>query len=323
LNLYFEILKLKSLGFLDKTALEAGCIEQKSNAEFDGGPILDDIKNVMFQFTNPPGFLRKPSYGLLLYGPPGTGKTLLCTVIIKKMGLVGLVPPMSSAELNRSKVGETEQLLIAIFHRALYMPYLLCCIAIDEIDALTPKRTDKSAEHKIDTLSLLLSLIGGIKEVPNVFVIASTNRLNSIDDAFARRLQDKFYVGRLNADERMKLIMKIFDDKANLPAKFKEDARNYFEKNSSYVKLLTSNFSAAALSSLRSQILFFFDQKNSNIVNNELVKLCDKVANDFKIKLGGYSIPSLLENSLMSRKQTIFESFMEATQIVDKLSNSD
>lgn len=236
----------------------------------------------MMQFTKPSEPLRKPSHGLLLYGPPGTGKTQLCSVIIKKTGLFGLVPPLSSSELNRSKVGETEQLLIAIFHRALYLPYLLCCIAIDEIDALTPKRTEKSAEHKIDTLCLLLSLIGGIKDVPNVFVIASTNRLNTIDDAFARRLQDKFYVGRLNSEQRMSLFMKIFVDSVNVPVKFKDEAKKYFKTNDSFFKLLTTNFSGAAMVTLRSQVLFFFDTNQDNdevkrIEDKDLMQLCDKV----------------------------------------------
>lgn len=196
--------ELKNCGQLEPKALEKGFEEQKKNKDFDGGPCkffyeyyflyylnvyvsvffiaLAHIKKVLLSFTLPDKKLRKNSQGIMLYGPPGTGKTELCKVIIKKAGLFGLVPPLASSELNRSKVGETERIVMAIFHRALYVPYLLCCIAIDEIDALVPKRNDKSGEHKVDVLCLLLSLLGGIKNVPNVFMIASTNRLNKIDD---------------------------------------------------------------------------------------------------------------------------------------------
>jgi Cdc6-like AAA superfamily ATPase len=185
--------RLAKMGYLNPDALNEGFNEQANDPEFDGGPVLVEIKQKLEVFTQEKKIFRSTSHGMILYGPPGTGKTHLCTVIIQKFGLFGLVEPLSSSELNRSLVGQTEQLLMAMFHRATYVPYLLCCIAIDEIDALVPKRSEKSAEHKVDVLSLLLSLIGGIKDVPNVFIIASTNRLNKIDDAFARRLQVEIY----------------------------------------------------------------------------------------------------------------------------------
>ena len=77
------------------------------------------------------------------------------------------------------------------------------------MDALTPKRNEKTSEHKVDALCLLLSLIGGIKEIKNVFVIASTNRLNKMDEAFCRRLQVKYFVGRLDPEKRLELLLKL------------------------------------------------------------------------------------------------------------------
>lgn len=56
------------------------------------------------------------------------GKTVLCEIICRKAGIELLVEPLSSSELNRSKVGETEQLLMDLFRRAEYLPHLLCCI---------------------------------------------------------------------------------------------------------------------------------------------------------------------------------------------------
>jgi len=52
-------------------------------------------------------------------------------------------------------------------------------------------------------------LIGGIKDINNVFVIASTNRLNKMDEAFCRRLQVKFFVGRLDPQQRLNILLKI------------------------------------------------------------------------------------------------------------------
>lgn len=323
LFLFFESNMPKELngerfGFIDKQALKEGFEEQRKDPEFDGGPILNDIEKVIEHFTEPEKPLRQNSHGMLLYGPPGTGKTQLCSVIIRKAGLFGLVPPLSSSELNRSKVGETEQLLMAIFHRALYVPYLLCCIAIDEVDALTPKRNEKSGEHKVDVLCLLLSLIGGIKDVPNVFVIASTNRLNKIDEAFARRLRDKFYVGRLNAEQRLNLIKKILEKNVDLAPHVTRtlnfDATSYQPRIELY-NLLTTNFSGAAMVALRSEILHFFDLNRKNMAicdidDKTLIDLCSKVANDFSIKIGGYSIADLLkENNIKEMSKRLRNCF--------------
>ena len=52
----------------------------------------------------------------------------MCDIICRKAGIELVVEPLSSSELNRSKVGETEQLLMALFNRAKEMPHLLCCI---------------------------------------------------------------------------------------------------------------------------------------------------------------------------------------------------
>ena len=87
-------------------------------------------------------------------------------------------------------------------------------------------------------LCLLLSLIGGIKDIKNVFVIASTNRLNKIDEAFCRRLQIKFFVGRLSPDQRLAILIKIKDIKLSdgLSPVIEESQHNLLKK-------LTTNFS--------------------------------------------------------------------------------
>jgi hypothetical protein len=54
----------------------------------------------------------------------------------------------------------------------------------------------------ISALSTILALLGGIKEVRNMFVMASTNRLAAMDDAILRRLSGKFFVGRPSIYQR-------------------------------------------------------------------------------------------------------------------------
>ena len=113
--------------------------------------------------------------------------------------------------------------------------------AIDEVDALAPKRNEKSGEHKVDILCLLLSLIGGIKDIKNVFVIASTNRLNKMDEAFCRRLQVKFFVGRLAPDKRLEILLKI--EKESLKQGKQTFKFVFDETQKELLKKLTTNFS--------------------------------------------------------------------------------
>lgn len=75
------------------------------------------------------------------------------------------------------------------------LPWLPCCLAIDECDSIAPNRTEKASEHKVDALSVLLSVFGGIQDVSNLFIFGSTNRLKSMDPAFLRRIHGKFFVG--------------------------------------------------------------------------------------------------------------------------------
>jgi SpoVK/Ycf46/Vps4 family AAA+-type ATPase len=76
---------------------------------------------------------------------------------------------------------------------------------------LTPKRDGGASEHKVDALSVLLAVIGGIKDVPNLIFLASTNRLNMMDEAFLRRMSGKFFVGRPGRKAR-EAIMKAVEE---------------------------------------------------------------------------------------------------------------
>jgi hypothetical protein len=203
-----------------------------------------------------------------------------------------VVEPLSSSELNRSKVGETEQLLMSLFARAERMPHLLCCIAIDEVDALTPKRNEKTGEHKVDVLCLLLSLIGGIKDVPNVFVIASTNRLNKMDEAFCRRLQTKFFVGRLGPQKRLEILSKIREEKIN------DQKIDFATALDTRAQEFTINFSGAAIESLRSRLIsFLYKRGEVSLHKADLCDIANQVARDFQILLGSYTIPTLISTT--------------------------
>lgn len=98
------------------------------------------------------------------------------------------------------------------------------------------KGRKKTSEHKADALSLLLALIGGAKDVPNLVVFASTNLLNKIDDAFRRRMSGIFFVGRPNPSTRIQILRPINQDILNRKRfQFARPANNKFHRSCSEV----------------------------------------------------------------------------------------
>jgi hypothetical protein len=51
---------------LNSDALNDGFTEQKNDPDFDGGPILMEIKKCLEQFDKPPIKFVKPGHGMIL-----------------------------------------------------------------------------------------------------------------------------------------------------------------------------------------------------------------------------------------------------------------
>ena len=98
-------------------------------------------------------------------------------------------------------------MILNLVNRAKLSPHLLCSLSIDEIDGLVPDRKDKDEKNKGEGISMLLSVIGGIKDVPNLVYLTSTNHLKKIDEAIRRRLSGQYQVGRPNPSARRKIIL--------------------------------------------------------------------------------------------------------------------
>lgn len=135
----------------------------------------------------------KPSRGVLFYGPPGTGKTMMARYIVgycnkifekrkEKRKLTLFIK--NGAECLSKWIGEAEKSLSDLFEKARKSEPSI--IFFDEIDGLAPKRTEKTEQSHISVVSCLLSLMDGLKESGRVFVIGTTNRLDSLDNALRR-----------------------------------------------------------------------------------------------------------------------------------------
>lgn len=148
----------------------------------------------------------QPVRGLLLYGQPGTGKTLIVREIARALGAR---PPkiVAASELLDRWVGGSERLVRELFQEAedelklcqmaadsdekdmAHLKSSLHVIVVDEIDAVFRIRTDSEDSGAITRNSVvnqLLAKLDGVRALPNVLLIAMTNRRELLDPAILR-----------------------------------------------------------------------------------------------------------------------------------------
>lgn len=155
-----------------------------------------------------PGIYRslgiRPPKGVLLHGPPGAGKSLLCKAVAADLGARAVV--LSAPEIVGTYAGETEATLRSLFAEAAHhAPTLLI---IDELDVIAGDRSKLSSQADIRTVSQLVTLMDGLQEVDGVVVLATTNRLDAIDEALRRpgRFDEEVFVGAPSVQERVEIM---------------------------------------------------------------------------------------------------------------------
>ncbi len=129
-----------------------------------------------------------PSKGWLLYGPPGTGKTLFGRALAGETGAEFIY--FNASDALQMYVGESTKALKATFEGAqkraseTKKPVILF---IDEIDSIFPKR-GTAHDVKTDLVNLFNQYMDGFesRRIPNVYVVAATNRLNEMDESATR-----------------------------------------------------------------------------------------------------------------------------------------
>ena len=147
----------------------------------------------------------RPKKGVLLYGPPGCSKTLLVRALANEAKLNFLA--VKGAELISMYVGESERATREIFRKARAASPSI--IFFDEIDAIA---TRNRSGGDLNVLTTLLNEMDGFEELKNVFVVAATNKPESIDPALLRpgRFDNVVYIGPPDAEARKEIFEKQF-----------------------------------------------------------------------------------------------------------------
>src|SRR5437016_9221911 len=160
---------------------------------------------------------------LIFWGPPGTGKTLFAKAMAASLGAA--VTVVSGPELKSKWVGESEDNLRQVFRRARQSAPSI--IVFDELDSFASARgmyTGSGVEHSM--VNQLLTEMDGFHKEELVFVVGTTNFVESLDPALMRPGRFEFHLHIPYPDtEARREIIKIYDKKMGL--KMTQEALDY------------------------------------------------------------------------------------------------
>lgn len=124
----------------------------------------------------------KPISGAIFFGPAGTGKTHLARAVAQETSAQLIT--VNGPELVSKWVGATERVLRDLFAHADKYPRSI--IFFDEFDTIGARRSPDSHDFVNRQVGQLLATMDGADRTKRPFVIASTNRLEDVDEAFLR-----------------------------------------------------------------------------------------------------------------------------------------
>jgi transitional endoplasmic reticulum ATPase len=152
--------------------------------------------------------------GVILHGPPGTGKTMLGRAAASQAGVQFMA--VSGPELISKWVGESERAVRELFQKAEDLAPVV--IFLDEFDSIGSKRNaGESSVHSNSVVAQLLSLMDGLGKRSDIFLMASTNQLNLVDEAFLRpgRFDKTIRIDKLEITDYPEFFLKSLESVPN------------------------------------------------------------------------------------------------------------
>lgn len=192
-----RIERVKGNGFKDVAGMDQ--LKGKLTRNF-----VDIVQNrelaAQFQIT--------PPNGILLWGPPGTGKTFISRKLAEESGMLfSLIKP---SDLGNIYVHGSQSMIADLFTRSEELAAKNNCgvlLVFDEFDSLVPKRGVNDDNNQANEVAEFLTRLNDCAE-KNVFVVATTNRIDAIDPAIIRkgRMDEVIYVGLPDEEARKELL---------------------------------------------------------------------------------------------------------------------
>ena len=195
IGLKFE--RIKGSGF--KAVAGMNDLKRKLTRNF-----IDIIQNDKLAKT----FNIKPPNGILLWGPPGTGKTFISTHLVEETNMYYcLIRPSDLANIY---LHGSQQLIANVFKQGEKIAQKNKCgviLIFDEFDSIVPKRSINDDNRQANEVAEFLTRLNNCAE-KNIYVIATTNRIEAIDPAITRkgRMDEIIYVGLPDDESRKHLI---------------------------------------------------------------------------------------------------------------------
>jgi cell division protease FtsH len=200
------------------------------------GPVKDRLKSEILnmmsaieKMSDPTQIKRIESLipkGMIFWGPPGTGKSYFAKAMATVLG--ASIQIVSGPELKSKWVGEAEQNLRELFMRA--RKNAPSIIVFDELDSFATQRgtyTGSGVEHSM--VNQLLTEMDGFRKEEMVFVVGTTNFVESLDAALMRpgRFEFALHIPYPNEEDR-KAILNVHNKL--LGAEMTDEAISYAAK---------------------------------------------------------------------------------------------
>ncbi|MBW9222750.1 ATP-binding protein [Methanothermococcus sp. SCGC AD-155-C09] len=170
---------------------------EKSNIKWEDIGGLEWVKKLMMETIVISALQRpasiQPWKGILLFGPPGTGKTLLASACAGSLEATFFNVKASS--VTSKYYGESSKIVSALYEVARELHPSI--VFIDEIDALTTKRSEGVSEASRRMLSTLLTELDGFQDKGSdrlVLTLAATNTPWDLDEAVLSRFSRRIYI---------------------------------------------------------------------------------------------------------------------------------
>jgi len=158
---------------------------------------LDEVKRLIMETVVISALQRpqsiQPWKGILLFGPPGTGKTLLASAAAGSLNATFF--SVKASNVLSKYFGESTKIISALYEVARERAPSI--VFMDEIDALTTKRSGDQSEASRRMLSTLLTELDGFQDKGSdilVLTLAATNTPWDLDEAVLSRFPRRIYV---------------------------------------------------------------------------------------------------------------------------------